>query len=91
MPNTDEALRGWLAQREKRCGFRVEGDVMTQTGYVYVNKSAKAEGGHRLRSALYEGILEVTDAEAFAKTLAAGIGPAKAYGFGLLSVAPIRA
>jgi len=40
-------------------------------------------------SALFEGVLRVTDEEAFAKALAAGIGPAKAYGFGLLSVAPL--
>ena len=38
----------------------------------------------------YEGILEVTNADNFRDTLVRGIGPAKAFGFGLLSVAPIR-
>lgn len=37
----------------------------------------------------FDGILRVTDAELFASTLASGIGSAKAFGFGLLSVAPI--
>lgn len=37
---------------------------------------------------LYEGILEVADPERFATAVRQGIGPAKAYGYGLLSVAP---
>jgi CRISPR system Cascade subunit CasE len=37
---------------------------------------------------LFEGWLTVTDADQFRRTLAAGIGSGKAYGFGLLSVAP---
>lgn len=36
----------------------------------------------------FEGILEVTDPVAFRHTLVAGIGSAKGFGFGLLSVAP---
>jgi CRISPR system Cascade subunit CasE len=45
---------------------------------------------HRLRSVRYEGILEVTDPARFRETLVRGIGPGKAFGFGLLSVAPIN-
>lgn len=36
----------------------------------------------------YEGVLEVTDPVRFRDTIAAGVGPAKGFGFGLLSVAP---
>ncbi len=39
---------------------------------------------------LFEGSLEITDAEKFRQTLADGIGSGKAYGFGLLSIAPAR-
>ncbi len=35
---------------------------------------------------VYEGMLEITDADAFRRALVGGIGPAKAYGFGLLSI-----
>jgi CRISPR system Cascade subunit CasE len=38
----------------------------------------------------FEGILRVTDAGAFRETLRKGIGSGKAYGFGLLSIAPVR-
>ncbi len=40
-------------------------------------------------SVIYEGILRITDREAFIQTLIRGIGPGKAFGFGLLSVAPV--
>ena len=36
----------------------------------------------------FEGHLRIVDPAAFRETLAAGIGPAKAFGFGLMSVAP---
>jgi CRISPR system Cascade subunit CasE len=36
----------------------------------------------------FDGVLEVTDPEAFLKTVENGIGSAKAFGFGLLSLAP---
>jgi CRISPR system Cascade subunit CasE len=39
---------------------------------------------------LFEGILKVTDTNAFAETIARGIGTGKAFGFGLLSVAPVH-
>ena len=35
---------------------------------------------------VYEGLLQVTDAARFRDALIGGVGPAKAYGFGLLSV-----
>jgi CRISPR system Cascade subunit CasE len=39
-------------------------------------------------SVVFEGRLRVTDVEEFRRTLADGIGSGKAFGFGLLSVAP---
>jgi len=39
-------------------------------------------------SVLFEGRLTIDDVEKFRETLAIGIGSGKAYGFGLLSIAP---
>lgn len=39
-------------------------------------------------SVLFDGILRITDADNFRETLTRGIGSAKAYGFGLLSIGP---
>ncbi len=49
------------------------------------------EGGGQTThfSVIYEGILRVTDINAFIHTLIHGIGPGKAFGFGLLSIAPV--
>ncbi|MGO9118466.1 MAG: type I-E CRISPR-associated protein Cas6/Cse3/CasE [Desulfomonilaceae bacterium] len=38
----------------------------------------------------FDGLLRVTDAGAFRETLTRGIGSGKAYGFGLLSIAPVN-
>jgi CRISPR system Cascade subunit CasE len=43
----------------------------------------------RVFSVLYDGVMTVTDADAFVKVLHTGIGHGKALGLGLLSVAPI--
>ena len=46
-------------------------------------------GSSEFSAALFNGILRVTDAGKFADAVANGIGPAKGFGFGLLSVAPL--
>lgn len=45
----------------------------------------------RISSATFEGILEVTDAAVLRSTLVGGVGPNKAYGQGLLTLAPLTA
>src|SRR5690606_4567777 len=40
-------------------------------------------------SVLFEGVLRVTDKALFRQALERGIGPGKAYGFGLLTIAPL--
>ena len=39
---------------------------------------------------LFDGLLRVTNTDDFLETLVCGIGPAKAFGFGLLSIAPVH-
>ena len=106
VPSDEKHLRRWLERRaepdwrparnsedkQQPPGFRLDKDKITviQTGYVYFNKTRDAAKGQRLRSARYEGILEVTNPDHFRNTLMRGIGPGKAFGFGLLSIAPVR-
>lgn len=51
-----------------------------------------AGGGHATthQAVLFGGLLRVTDKNAFLGTLVRGIGTGKAFGFGLLSVAPVN-
>lgn len=84
---------GWSPPKnseDKQCppGFRLVDPFHIQPGYVYVNDKRDGGSGRRLRSARYDGVLEVTDPAGFRNTVIKGIGPGKAFGFGLLSVAP---
>lgn len=88
-----EKLGEWLeGHAEPKCtkpespGFHVD-QVSVDTGFVYMNKTHDPEKGSSLLSAKFEGVLTITDGTRFLRTLRRGIGPAKAFGFGLLSVA----
>ena len=86
----ERTLRNWIDRRADGAGFRVLEIALALPGYVYVNRSKGGAVGQQLRSVLYEGILAVVEPEKFRSALASGIGTAKAFGFGLLSIAPLR-
>ena len=90
VPVATEQLYEWLSRRSEKAGYYAEKDsVIVQPGYIYVNE--KLEGnGYRLRSVRYSGQLTVIDPERFRETIIHGIGPGKAYGFGLISVARLN-
>lgn len=85
----------WLRRKAQASGFdllsvQVEQeipDVRLAAAPVRVRGRHPA-GRLTFRSVLFEGRLRVTDSERFAEALRRGIGSGKAYGFGLLSVAP---
>jgi CRISPR system Cascade subunit CasE len=90
VPVPADQLLDWLLRRAQSGGFCVIKDSTSiQPGYIYMNKTRDGSAGQRLRSVRYEGILEVTDPDKFRDTLLRGIGPGKAFGFGLLSVAGV--
>ena len=93
VPVPTDRLIDWLAHRGESAGFDITRDATTlQPGYIYFNKSDKEnDKGQRLRSVLFNGLLRVTDPDAFRQTLVHGIGSGKAFGFGLLLTAPVRA
>lgn len=89
-PFINSRLYEWLACRAETAGFSLEKDsTIIQPSYIYVNKTREGNGS-RPRSVRYEGILKVIDADNFRNTLIRGIGSGKAFGFGLLSVAPVH-
>jgi len=90
VPVATEMLEEWLSRRGERGGFRVQGLTTVEPAWAYMNKTRDRGKGQRLRSVRYEGVLEVADSARFEEAVVEGIGPAKAFGFGLLSVAPLR-
>ena len=80
----EEALRLWLARKEAQHGFRTSVLTRIQAEPDLRGKDKKSA----LASTLFEGRFVVENPDALGVALQEGIGSAKAYGFGLLSVAP---
>jgi CRISPR system Cascade subunit CasE len=82
----DDSRLAWLARHAQKGGFAPEDVRVTEV-------PARSSGGRReltFAGAIFEGRLRVTNADAFRAALAEGIGPAKAFGFGLLSIQRAR-
>ena len=102
LPVREDDCLAWLERRGARDGFRLRKvalatppdvlNVRTARGPALHGRRPSRDGGSAGRltfaSVQFDGLLEVTDATAFRAALSTGIGPAKAYGFGLLSFAP---
>lgn len=89
VPVRDEGLLQWVISQAERHGFEVEEPtVRLEKGYVHMQKP-NAASGIRLRAVRYAGVLRVVDEERFMRALATGIGPGKAFGFGMLTITPV--
>jgi CRISPR system Cascade subunit CasE len=87
VPVPSDQHADWLIRRSERGGFTVDtGCLAMQSGFVNINMKGD-DRGQRLFSVRYDGKMRVVDPESLRKAIFAGIGPAKAFGFGLLSVA----
>jgi len=83
----------WLNQRASRMGFCVDRSAVRVDGYQthtiakanLPNKDSKRVKNH-FSTLEFNGILQVTEPEAFLQSLYQGIGPAKAFGCGLMLV-----
>ena len=82
----------WLKKQAEKNGFALNDDEWLVTGSRwYVFKKNRNKGDRvKMLAATYEGILTITDAEAFKNALVKGIGREKAFGMGLLTVTRIK-
>lgn len=87
---TVEQQMDFLRQRAERNGFILEdgGFTIVERGYVEFRKSGQKP--IKLSKATYEGILTISDEDCFRKMLTEGIGKKKAYGFGLMTIVPLK-
>ena len=85
---TVEYQKQWLLQKAEKCGFFVQPENFTVTSARWLRffKGENRRQPVTLLSVTYEGVLEVTDAQAFCKALINGIGRGKAYGLGLMTI-----
>lgn len=92
----------WLTGRLGRCGCTVLTDTVADVEVPAVRVTDRhrlnfSKSGWRpdtpnvvLESATFEGLLRIDDPEAARQALLCGVGAGKAYGFGLLTLAPPR-
>jgi CRISPR system Cascade subunit CasE len=86
---TAEYQLKFLESRADKLGFELVPNDYRIVEREWVPFRKKGQKMIRLSRAVYEGVLKVTDKEAFYKTLTNGIGKKKAYGFGLMTVIPV--
>lgn len=86
----EEQQLQWLARKAADCGFQLIG-VRSAKQPDVIGWQSKGTESHRLtfQSVLFDGILRVTDPDLLRMALINGIGPAKGFGFGLLSLARV--
>lgn len=85
---TQEQQKQWLLERAQKHGFALNEDEfdVTDTRWEEFAKRAGEKQRVVIRTAAFEGLLTISDAELFKKALMEGIGHAKAYGCGLLTI-----
>lgn len=81
----------WLARKGSSAGFAIDPERTLIVPEEGVHSRRHGESHECLivcHGVRFEGVLEVTDPAALTETLRCGIGSGKAFGFGLLSLAP---
>ncbi len=80
----------YLLDRSEKNGFRLNASEYTIVERGYEIFRRKNQRPIRLIKVVYEGVLRIDNLELFKKTLTEGFGKHKAYGFGMMTVMPIR-
>jgi CRISPR system Cascade subunit CasE len=85
----ENAQQDWLQRKIEAAGSKVLASRTLPRGFHHSRKNPAIDENHQTHLAvLFEGLLQVNDASLLQVALETGIGSAKGYGFGLLSLAP---
>jgi CRISPR system Cascade subunit CasE len=98
VPTREEQLQSWLARKGSEGGFTLLDCVPGPNHDVLIGQPIRDTSTHErsperkprpilLTAVEFDGLLRVSDAAAFERTLRQGIGRGKGFGFGLLSIA----
>lgn len=86
----DDARMAWLQRQGQKHGFALLSAARSANGRITAAQGARSRR-ITLDAVLFEGLLQPLDAAALRLALISGIGPGKALGLGMLSLAPIPA
>lgn len=83
---TPDERSAWLYRKATQHGFEIL-SVVERDHFRIFGRHDSTKGGMMNHNAYhYQGVLRITDAEAFRNVLQSGIGPGKAYGLGMMLV-----
>jgi CRISPR system Cascade subunit CasE len=80
----------WLNRKAEKGGFSIVSYRVIPEGISHDDRSGAANDKLRHYSVCFEGVLKITDESIFRGTVEKGVGSAKGFGFGLLSLAPLK-
>jgi CRISPR system Cascade subunit CasE len=87
--SAESAARAWLQRQGERCGFEVSSADLAVLDYDRRRVPTGRPGQRLIFGAVtFEGLLEVREVDEFRQTLGLGLGALRAFGHGLLQVAP---
>lgn len=89
---TQEQQKKWLLQRAVNVGIILDENAfdVVQTNWYKFSNNQSEKNMITIRTATFEGMLTISDLERFKNVLISGIGRAKAYGCGLMTLANRR-
>lgn len=82
----EEEQLAWLVRQGERYGFKVLGCVRGASERLHLHK-ARTANRITLDTALFEGVLEAVAPDLLCQAILQGLGHAKAFGLGMLSLA----
>lgn len=85
----EDQMKFFLARTEKN-GFSVDEDQVMIVERAYVNLKKHNKRPVRLVKVAYEGLLTIEDIDKFKDLILKGFGKKKAYGFGLMTLIPVK-
>jgi CRISPR system Cascade subunit CasE len=80
----------WLQRKAEESGFTIVTCQAKPEGIIQDERGQGVKSTLRHYAVRFTGMLKVLDPGIFTAALYDGIGPAKGFGFGLLSVAPVK-
>lgn len=85
---TAEQQMQWLMARAESCGVALKQEefAVVHNDWKKFHKGSRGQHQVVLRTATFEGMLSITDADRFRQSLTSGIGRARAYGCGLMTI-----
>jgi len=84
----EESQFKWLKRKGNLCGFNVIHAVITRKQEIKA-RTEKGAPTMTFQAVQFEGVLQVNDPDKFTKALKKGIGSAKAFGCGFLTIAKL--